>query len=301
MPTVVRQKLHSDRPDYTAALRNAAWMHKQSDRTYQSREIQAEVQQARRSMGLPPLQGGAGSDYLQRRTQGTSLFEQDDKPLHYERQNGRLVPTSKVLNDWRFLHAADHAEIRLVARQAHLRIISAGVACFVPRGSYLPKLTLLSGPLSEVRALVKSNSKFADRRGLYLLRRNGQNYAGQTREFDTRGRSHGATGADQVLFAFPDEVLRVNSDSLNVAESLTIVSLAELLTLENMTLGHDGRPETHELRDGATLALTFVAAVIRWAHDNKPLAAEFLHWRTDIRGLAAAYLSLTTALDTVNS
>ena len=92
----------------------------------------------------------------------------------------------------------------------------------------------------------------------------------------------------------------MNSDSLNVAESLTIVSLAELLTLENITLGHDGRPQPHELRDGATLALAFVAAVIRWAYDNKPLAAEFLHWRTDIRGLATAYLSLTPALDAVN-
>ena len=83
-----------------------------------------------------------------------------------------------------------------MALQAHLTAVTGGSATFVPRGSYLPTLTLLSGPLSEVRALVKAQPGYIDRRGLYLLRRNGQNYAGQTREFDTRGRSHGATGAD---------------------------------------------------------------------------------------------------------
>lgn len=293
MPPVVRQKLHVDRPDLTAALRTAAWTHAQSGRTYQAKEVHAEVQLARKGMGLSPLLGGAVSDLVQRRTQGTNLFDQYTEPLHYERRDGQYVPSVKARADWRFLNAADHAEIRLVARQGHLTATTNGMACFTPRSSALPNLTLLSGPLDEVRALVKGTKQYSDRRGLYLLRRNGKNYAGQTREFDTRGRSHGATGADHVLFAFPDEEMRVSSDSLNVAESLAIVSLAELLTLENVTLGHDGHPQAHELRDGATLALTFVATIIRWANEHSALAAEVLHWRKDVKGLEAAYLNLT--------
>lgn len=290
MTRTPRRKLHTDRPDLTAALRAAAWTHALTHQPFAPRDIHALVQQARVNMGLPPLQGGAVSDQVQRRTSGTSLFGQDDRPVHYEGGNGQLVPTARVLADWRFLSAADHAEIRLTARQGHLGQASPGVFRFSTRGSHLPTLTLLSGPLAEVRALVEG--QYADRRGLYLLRRGSQNYAGQTREFATRGRSHGATGADHVLFAFPDEAQRVGLDSLNVAESLAIVSLAELLTLENATRGHDAPPQPQELREGAGLALAFVAGVIRWAHDHPTEVGAFLHWRRDVRDLARAYLTL---------
>lgn len=58
-------------------------------------------------MGLPPLQGGAISDQVQRRTRGTALFAQHEKPVHAEGGNGQLVPAAAVLADWRFLAAAD--------------------------------------------------------------------------------------------------------------------------------------------------------------------------------------------------
>ena len=290
MTRTPRRRLHTDRPDLTAALRQAAWTYSLTRQPFAPRAVHALVQQAREGMGLPPLQGGAVSDQVQRRTTGTALFAQDDRPVHYEGGAGGLVPPPTVRSDWRFLNAPDHAELRLTARQGQLAQPSPGTFRFSTRGSHLPTLKLLSGPLAEVRALV--DVQYADRRGLYLLRRNGQNYVGQTREFGTRGRSHGASGADHVLFAFPHEPQRVGLDTLNVAESLAIVSLAELLTLENATRGHDAPPQPHELREGAGFALAFVAAVIRWAHDQPGEAGAFLAWRTDVRDLARAYLSL---------
>lgn len=290
MTRTARRKLHTDRPDLTAALRAAAWTYALTRQPFAPRDIHAQVQRARRNIGLPPLQGGAVSDQVQRRTRGTRLFEGDDRPVHYEGGNGQLVPTTRVLTDWRFLAAADHAELRLTARQGHLEEVSPGVFRFSTRGAHLPTLTVVSGTLNEVRALVETGG--ADRRGLYLLRRNGRNYLGQTREFATRGRSHGATGTDHVLFAFPDEAAPVGLDSLNVAESLAIVSLAEVLTLENATRGHDGPPPPRDLREGASLALTCMAAVLRWAHDHPAEGNAFLSWRTDVRDLARAYLSL---------
>lgn len=283
-----RRKLYTDRPDFTAALRTAAWRHQLISEDFAPKDLLQLVQQARRDLGLAPLQGGAPSDQLQRRTKGTVLYDQHDYSLHYEARGSRLIPTKKVVDSWRFLNTPSHAEIRLVAREGHL---AAGTPLtFTTRGSHLPSLTVLFGPLEEVRQQVELHHK--DRRGLYLLRRDGQNYVGQTKEFATRGRSHGAIGADFVLFAFPKEDQLVSSDSLNVAESLVIPGLGEILKLQNANLGHDAPPQPHELRDGAALALAFMAAVTRWAYEHPDLAQDFLYWRTDVQGLRNAYLSL---------
>ncbi|MFC4456565.1 hypothetical protein [Deinococcus sonorensis] len=284
------RKHHQDRPDFTAALRTAAWTYRLTETPFAPKDIQAEVQRARQGMGLAPYRGGAVSDYLQRRTRGTKLQAQDNQPVHYESVDRRLVPTARVLQNWRFLSAADHAEIRLTADQGHFNETAVGQYRFVTRGSHLPSLTVLIGTVTEVCATVEAG--FKDRRGLYLLKRNGRNYAGQTREFHTRGRSHGATGAERVIFAFPDETLPVNSDELNVAESLAIVSLTELLDLENVTLGGDARPQPKELREGSLFALTFVAAIAKWAQLHRDAGRQLLVWRTDVRGLEDAYLTL---------
>lgn len=286
--TSARRKLHTDRPDFTAALRTAAWRHHLADEDFSSRDLQELIQQARRDLGLAPLQGGAASDQLQRRTKGTVLYGQSDHPLHYEPRNNRLVPTVTVRNNWRFLNTPSHAEVRLVAREGHLQ--AGDVLTFTTRSSHLSSLTVLFGPIGDVRQ--RADQDHRDRRGLYLLRRHGKNYVGQTKEFGTRGRSHGTTGADLALFAFPNEAQRVSSDALNVAESLTITGFAEIFKIENPTLGHDALPQPHELREGAALALVFMAAVIRWAYEYPELAQDFMHWRTDISGLRDAYLSL---------
>lgn len=285
-------KHHTDRPDFTAALRSAAWTYRHHEQPFAPRDIQAAVQQARRDMGLPPYRGGAVSDYLQRRTRGTALQKKDNQPVHYQSVDRRLRPDDAVMRNWRFLEAADHAVIRLTAFQGVLRKVKDGQYTFSTRGSHLPSLTVLVGEIAEVRKQVESDPVFKARRGLYLLRRNGRNYAGQTREFATRGRSHTATGAEFVIFAFPDEQEMVNGDVLNVAESLTIASLSELLDLENGNLGSDERPRPQDLREASAFATAFLAAVFRWAQQEQPAGSPFLVWRSDVRGLAEAYLTL---------
>lgn len=285
-------KHHTDRPDFTAALRSAAWTYRHHEQPFAPRDIQAAVQQARRDMGLPPYRGGAVSDYLQRRTRGTALQKKDNQPVHYQSVDRRLRPDDAVMRNWRFLEAADHAVIRLTAFQGVLRKVKDGQYTFSTRGSHLPSLTVLVGEIAEVRKQVESDPVFKARRGLYLLRRNGRNYAGQTREFATRGRSHTATGAEFVIFAFPDEQEMVTGDVLNVAESLTIASLSELLDLENGNLGSDERPRPQDLREASAFATAFLAAVFRWAQQEQPAGSPFLVWRSDVRGLAEAYLTL---------
>ena len=246
------------------------------------------IQHARCDLGLPPLLGGAVSDQLQRRTRGTVLYERNDRATHYEPRGTRLIPEITLGNNWRFLNAPSHAEIRLVAREGHLA--ADPTPTFTTRGSHLPSLTVLSGPMADVQRQVEAYYRI--KRGLYVLRKNGKNYVGQTKEFGTRGRIHGATGADFVLFAFPDEQQMVCSDALSVAESFVIISLGEILKLQNGNLGHDALPQTHELREGAALALAFMAALTRWAHEHQGSGDDFLCWRTDVQGLQAAYLSL---------
>ncbi|OWL93489.1 hypothetical protein CBQ26_19880 [Deinococcus indicus] len=285
-------KHHTDRPDFTAALRSAAWTYRHRQEPFAPKDIQAAVQQARRDMGLPPYRGGAVSDYLQRRTKGTALQKQDNQPVHYLSVDRKLRPAPTVMSNWRFLEAADHAVIRLTAFQGLLSKVQDGQYTFSTRGSHLPSLTVLVGEMAEVRRQVDSDPAFKARRGLYLLRRNGRNYAGQTREFSTRGRSHTATGAEFVIFAFPDEQETVSGDVLNVAESLTIASLSELLDLENGNLGSDETPRPQNLREGSAFATAFLAAVFRSAQQELPAGPPFLVWRTDVRGLAEAYLTL---------
>ncbi|ULH17684.1 hypothetical protein MF271_19930 (plasmid) [Deinococcus sp. KNUC1210] len=281
---------HQDRPDFTAALRRAVWLYDLTERPFAPKDIQAEVQRARQGMGLAPYRGGAVSDYLQRRTRGTELQKRSPQPVHYESVNRKLIPVQAVRQNWRFLGAPDHAQIRLTADQGHLQPVAAGQFHFASRGSHLPSLTVLVGPIAEVRRLVAET--YQDRNGLYLLHRNEQNYVGQTKEFHVRGRSHSSTGAEQALFAFPDERVPVSSDVLNVAESLAIVSLSELLELENTKLGGDTRPQPLNLREGSGFALTFVAALAKWAQAHPVERAAFLTWRSDVRGLEKAYLTL---------
>ena len=292
-PTDRLRKHHQDRPDFTAALRRAVWLYDFTGRPFAAKDIQEEVQRARQGMGLAPYRGGAVSDYLQRRTRGTELQRQDRQPVHYEFVDRKRIPVEAVRQNWRFLCAPDHAQIRLTADQGHLQP-GSHTPCqfhFASRGSHLPSLTVLVGPIAEVRRLVEE--KYQHRAGLYLLHRNGQNYLGQTKEFHVRGRSHSTTGAEQAFFAFPDEKVPVSSDVLNVAESLVIVSLSELLELENTKLGGDTTPQPLNLREGSGFALTFVAALAKWAHLHEVDRRTFLVWRSDVRGLEEAYLTLT--------
>ncbi|MFC3863191.1 hypothetical protein ACFOPQ_20725 [Deinococcus antarcticus] len=137
---VQRKKLHTDRPDFTAALRTAAWQAQLTGKDFTPAEIQTLVQRERNALGLKSLQGGAPSDQLQRRTKGTALYQKHDRPAHYEIVGGRLRPTPKVNDNWRFLSTPSHAEIRLVAREGHLQC--DGLSTFTTRGSHLPSLTL---------------------------------------------------------------------------------------------------------------------------------------------------------------
>lgn len=284
------RKHHQDRPDFTAALRGAVWLYRLTGQPFASKDIQEEVQRARQGMGLAPHRGGAISTYLQRRTKGTALQKKANQPVHYKAVKRKLIPAEAVQNNWRFLNAPDHAQIRLTADQGHLQEMAHLHFRFVTRGSHLPSLTVLIGPIVEVRKIVKQ--AFEDRNGLYLLHRNGRNYVGQTKEFHTRGGSHQATGAEQVLFAFPDEPVPVSSDALYVAESLVICALSELLEMEKCKLGGDAMPQPLNLREGGAFALTFVAALAKWAQTHPVERSTFLVWRSDVRGLEAAYLSL---------
>ena len=229
------RKHHQDRPNFTAALRRAVWLYGLTERPLAPKDIQAEVQRARQDMGLAPYRGGAVSDYLQRRTRGTELQNKDRQPVHYESVDRKRIPVEAVRQNWRFLEAPDHAQIRLTADQSHLRQVAPGHFHFAGRGSHLPSMTVLVGPIAEVAKLVVEG-KFQDRNGLYLLHRNGRNYLGQTKELHTRARSHQATGAEQAFFAFPDESAPVSADVLNVAESyefrLNPAQCAGLIRLE---------------------------------------------------------------------
>ncbi|MDV6374110.1 hypothetical protein [Deinococcus arenicola] len=284
------KKHHQDRPDFAAALRSVAWTYQHTGTPFAPKDIQAVVQRTRQDMGLPPYMGGAVSDYLQRRTKGTKLQQQDNQPIHYVADARKLIPAPSVMENWRFLGASDHALIRLTAFQGVLQEMQSGQFSFSTRSSHLPSLTVLVGPIAEVRQAVAQN--FKGRSGLYLLKRNDKNYVGQTHEFEVRGRRHGSTGAEFVLFAFPEETDRMDSDVLNVAESLTLVSLSELLNLENEKLGGDRPPKALHLREGSAFAVAFVAAVFRWAHQHPQQWQQFLMWRRDVRGLADAYLTL---------
>lgn len=245
-------KLHHDRPDFTSALRTLTWRYLLDGEALTAGQIERAVKVAREDLGLPAHEGGAVSTYRQQRTAGLKAHQDAGKPLHYEPDGTRFVPAGAVRANWRFLDAPAHPDIRVTAAQGLLHVREDELR-FSTRASHLPSLVLVTGSLDEVRARVKQ--AYATRRGLYLLRREGKNYVGQTGEFETRGRAHQARGADRVLFAFPDETPDVTRDELDVAESLTIVVTSELFQTRNLNLGSDRRAGPDITRRGSACPL----------------------------------------------
>lgn len=304
MATKPVKKHHDDRPDCAATLRRVIWQHHVKPRVWSLAELVAEMQAVRDGMGLPPLAGGAPSSLIQARMAGAKARKKG-VPLHYEPETGadgkiksRWAPSSKVKPDWRFISAADHDQIRLIARRGHLgRAVHAddsGVSKFTfsTQGHHLPDLLCIYGPVKAVRKQVGLEG-MSTARGLYLLRKGEDNYVGQTKEFTTRARHHDKSGAEFVFFAVPmGDPLPISSDVLAVAESLALVSLSELFQISNATLGADTEPHKFDLRGGAAFALTFVAAVVRWAAEHPARQGELIRWRDgDVKGLAEGYLN----------
>ncbi len=269
-----------ERPDLVAAFRKVVWQHRLTKESFSLDDLIKTFQNSRLEMGLGELKGGAASTELQTRMGGTKS-QKSSEQIHYIRQGKRWIPTPKISSDWRFSLSNSHRDIRQTAREG-LWKPQGKFWQFHPRGGHLPSLTCVIGSRENGLQGFSGEGK----RGLYFLLKQNQNYVGQTDEFHVRIRGH--KSHDQFFFAYPERE-ETSIESLNVAESLSIVGLSEIVNLSNDKFGKDKEPSFTSVRLGSSFALAFQAALARWSFESKD---NFMCWKTRIRGIQECYPNL---------
>jgi hypothetical protein len=183
--------------------------------------VTAQVQAARRELGLAPLDedGGAAHDFIQK-------LRLPPKPLLSPKNTPPKPTEPEWPMAWRLLYLPPHNRVRQLSHKPVCVVVPPPQSANQNYVEYL--ITVRSPAVPTLRVFLGSqmptNKPFGARRGLYFLRQSDSLYLGKTDEFDTRLSQH-YPKRNPVWWAFmsiEDYTASFSQDALNAAEALLI-------------------------------------------------------------------------------